>query len=110
MKYRNLFPEKFNIKAWENLFNIYQDASGRYFFNLKNTIQFKNGINPAFCFKYVGKSTDNLFHLSYKFYGTIDLWWVIGYTNNLIDPFTLDGKDLNILNKEIVGGLVNQIL
>lgn len=111
MKLKNLIPQSFNSSQWINLFNIYVDQKGNYFFNLYNSLQLKDDeINPIYYDEYYTTESDNLFHLSHKNYGTIDLWWVVAYANRLTDPFFIEGKTLKILKPEIVSQILEFVL
>lgn len=111
MKLKNLIPESFNSTQWVNLFNIYKDSNDSYFFNLYNSLQISDEeINPVYFENYHTTAKDNLFHISYKFYDTVNLWWIIAYINKLSDPFFIEGKNLKILKKEVVGQILETVL
>lgn len=111
MKLKNLIPSSFDATQWTNLFNIYQDKDGKYFFNLVNSVQLKDEeINPIYFETHYGTESDNLFHLSHRYYDTISLWWLIAYVNKLDDPFFLEGKTLRIFKPEVVGQILEFVL
>lgn len=111
MKLKTLIPETFSSTQWCNLFNLYKDKNASYFFNFFNSIQIPDGdMNTVYFDKYHANSNDNLFHISDRFYGTIDLWWMIAYANRIQDPFFIEGLDLKILKKAVVEQIINHIL
>lgn len=110
MKIKDISPEKFNIKNWENLFNIYEDDEGNKFFNMANSIQIDDDINPIFYDLYSANEYDNLLHISHKFYDDVNLWWIIAYANDLVNPFDLGDKDLKILKKSVVAQIINSLV
>lgn len=53
--------------------------------------------NEEVYFYYVVRPEDNIYTISYKFYNTVELWWLILLANDAIDPLNfLD----NIKNNE----------
>lgn len=111
MKLKNLNPQSFNPSQWINLFNIYQDNNGNYFFNLFNSLQLKDDdINPVYYDEYYATDSDNLFHLSHKFYGNLQLWWIIAEVNKVNDPFFIEDQKLKILKPEIVSQIIEFVL
>jgi len=110
MKNKNLMPEKFNIKDWDNLFNIYKDESDNYFYNLSNSLIIDDEINPVFYDEYHSTEYDNLYHISHKFYDDVNLWWIIAYANDLVNPFDLENKSLKILKKPVVNQIINSLI
>lgn len=110
MKNKNLMPEKFNIKEWDNIFNIHQDDAGNAFYNLANSLIIDDDINPIFYDEYSSNEYDNLYHISHKFYDDVTLWWFIAYANDLVNPFDLENKKLKILKKSIVNQIINSLI
>jgi hypothetical protein len=111
MKLKTLIPSTFNPNQWINLFNVYKDSDGAHFFNLLNTVQIPDdAINPVYFDEYFVTETDNLFHISHKFYGVVHLWWLIGYINKIVDPFYIEGKKIKVLKPDIVGQILEFVL
>ena len=97
-----------------NLFNIHStvddDGSTVDYFNINRTVYF-NGIDnaaPSFFTPYTATANDTWTLISYKFYGTIEYWWLICKFNGVNDPtgFPVVGEVLKIpseiLRKDIV--------
>jgi nucleoid-associated protein YgaU len=107
-KYNNIMTnieDKLDQYNFANLFNVVQLGEKSYF-NICKTIQFDNidYIPQSYIDYYIVKEGDTWTLISYKFYGTIKLWWLICKVNNIQDPF-MDlqiGMSLKILKKEIV--------
>jgi hypothetical protein len=95
----------------ENLFKIYQDSDGRYFYNLLNTVSVDQDILPSFFTLHYPVKGDSYTGLSYRYYNTIDLWWIICAANNINDPtkMPIHYSPLRILNKNVVVALLTQI-
>lgn len=111
MKLKNLYPQYFSYDDWINLFNIHEDSHGNMFFNLYNSVQIGDEeANPIFYTEHIATDADNLYHLSQKYYGTISLWWMIGYTNNIRNPFKISGKTLKIFKPDTVSTILGEII
>lgn len=86
-----------------NLFNIYskeQDGETVDYFNINRTVYF-NGIDnppPSFYIPYTVTANDTWTLISYKFYGTIEYWWLICKFNGVTNPsdFPVEGEVLKI--------------
>jgi len=50
--------------------------------------------------------------IAYKFWGTVDLWWVLCVANNVIDPLTdiVTGKELKIPTLFSIDSALNSII
>jgi hypothetical protein len=95
---------------FENIFKIYKD-NDHYFYNLLKTINFPRDLDPVYFETYRVKSNMALTILSYKFYGTIKLWWLILLTNQINNPiaFINPGKMLKIIKPAYVGDILQSI-
>lgn len=58
--------------------------------------------------EYIIKDGDRWDRLSYKFYGTPHLWWLLASYNKVIDPFTslVVGEKLKILRVETISNVL----
>lgn len=96
----------------ENLFKVYKNDSDKYFYNLLNTINIPDDINPAFFTTYTVPSNNVPWtYISYINYGTPELWWLICSTNKINNPinFAAGGTQLKILVPEIVTNILASI-
>lgn len=96
-----------------NMFNVYDDNKlGPLYktYNLNRSIVIKGiGNIPATQITtYTVKDGDNLNLISYRLYGTIELWWLLAKINNITNAVynLIPGTVLYTLNKNIA----NQIL
>lgn len=71
---------------YENLFEVYNTKSGHFFYNINKTLHFPGDIDPEFFDYYEVDQGTHFTTLSYKVYGTIDLWWLILLANNIQNP------------------------
>jgi hypothetical protein len=88
-----------------NLFNVVQLGENSYF-NISKTILFENinDIPASYYTVYEMKETDTWTGLSYRYFGTIKLWWLICKFNNITNPLMVksEGLVLKIPNKDLV--------
>jgi hypothetical protein len=71
-----------------NIFNIV-DIDKKSYFNITKTITFVNTdkISPELYLNYTITPLDTWTNLSFKFYNTYKLWWLICKFNNIKNPF-----------------------
>ena len=104
---------KLESSRLENLFNVYLDANtNTYFYNLLNTVNFKaESMSPSIYEIYTVVDGDSYNFISYKYYGTINLWWLICSFNGIQNPTKLPeaGTYLRILNREYVVNILTGI-
>ncbi len=111
MKIKDLYPQAFNVQSWTNLFNIYKDNEQNEYFNLFNSIQIGDEeANSIYYDTHYVSDTDNLYHISQRYYGTVDLWWFIGSINNIKNPFKLSGKTLKVFKPASVASILELVL
>ena len=98
---------------YENLFNVYKDSDTRsYFYNILSTINFNtDNMSPAIYELYSVEAGDSYPYISYKQYGTINLWWLICAFNNIQDPTQLpsQGTYLKIVHREHVVNILTHV-
>ena len=111
-KYQNEIQDLPNLDefSFENIFNIHQDGD-YYFYNLLRTVNFPKLLEPDTYATYRVKSSSPLTALSFKFYGTTKLWWLIVLANQINNPvqFIEPGKTLKIIKPDLVGSILQGI-
>jgi nucleoid-associated protein YgaU len=102
---------KLDFENFENIFSVYQDNNDYYYYNLLETIFFPNNLPESYFSEYTVKYEDTWPLISYKAYGTIKLWWVIAYANNVINPinFLEVGKKIKIPKTSIVTEILTDL-
>ena len=96
----------------ENFFTVFQEASGEYFYNIINTINFNSDNIAEYTYNwYTVTLGDSYTYISYKHYNTINLWWLICSFNNINNPTSLPvpGTYIKILKPFYVNTLLNKI-
>lgn len=108
--------EKLSALSFANIFHVNDEPKlGSTFktYSINRTVNFndlnnKSTTNNALFIPYKVIANDNWTIISYKFYQTIELWWLIAKVNNISNP-TEDpvvGTTIKILSSDVV----NQIL
>lgn len=104
---------RLNTENFENIFNVYQDSDGAYFYNLLNTVSFPTDLPLTLFQPYVIKPGDTWPYISYKVFNNPNLWWIILLANNIINPLDpnniAQGNILKIPKNEIVKEILSQI-
>jgi LysM repeat protein len=96
---------------YENIFNVYTDNDGHYYYNLLQSISIPQNLPDSFFTQYITQPGDTLPYISYKIFNTINLWWLICAVNNItnpIDPIE-SGKELKIPSTAIAREVLKQI-
>ena len=113
----NQITELTNIKKLDqydfaNFFNVVNLGEKSYF-NINKTIFFNNmdDISPSYYSTYIIKGGDSWTGISFKFYKTIKLWWLICKVNNIVNPFAelIPGKYIKILDISIIDNILSSI-
>lgn len=100
------------ITRLENLFNIYLDEKNRFFYNLLRTVYFDEQSIPPEIYKYYTvMNGDTYTFISYKVYGTIDLWWLVCSLNNINNPTQIPepGTRLKILFTDYLSNILTAV-
>ncbi|HPM74203.1 MAG TPA: hypothetical protein PLA71_00610 [Saccharofermentans sp.] len=97
-----------------NFFNVgYSPDTNKYEYVFNKTIYIKDfeNIPNELVSYYTIVEGDSWPGISFKLYGTIDLWWVILKTNQLTDATSTPsvGTELKILDKRVVERILQQI-
>jgi hypothetical protein len=102
-----------------NLFNVYDEpklGTNYKTYSINRSINFVNldessTDNVGVFLKYTTELMDTLPLISYKFYGTIELWWLVAKVNNIVDP-TIDlkiGTKIRVLQSEVANQVLENI-
>ena len=94
-----------------NLFHVVNKGEKSYF-NLYRNVNFELGdLDPALFENYEIMESDSWTNISYKFYGTVKLWWLICRFNNVKNPFNelKAGKIIKIPVNELMENVLDVI-
>lgn len=75
-----------DFENMENIFDVYRDQDGMYFYNLLQTIVFPTDLPLNLFISYTIKYGDTWPFISHKTLNSPNLWWIILLANNIQDP------------------------
>ena len=114
MKTQNEYSDlpKLSIYRYENFFNIYEESNKTKFYNLLKSINIIPANDSSAESEYYTKPNDTWVYISYQFYKTTDLWWLICEYNQIKDPTKMPnvGTKIKILNKELVWPIISELI
>ena len=97
---------------YENIFKLGVDNTHPYY-NILKTITVPTDLNEDLFFEIAPLPNDTWTNISYIYYNTINLWWLIAILNNVFNPFEMPSK-LKILKPEylddVLGTIQSQLL
>ena len=109
---KGIFPpdvSKLDKYDFANLFNVVNKGEQSYF-NLCKNVYFDNidSMSSNSVYDYIILEDDSWTNISYKFYNTYKLWWLICKMNNVKNPFyeLIPGKEIKIPSKEMVDAIL----
>jgi hypothetical protein len=103
---------KLSVYRYENFFNIYNDTeSDMRFYNLLRNINIFPSENSQIEGEYVVDYNDTWVSISYKIYGTMELWWILCSYNQIINPIKMPdaGTKIKYLKSEYIYIILNEI-
>jgi hypothetical protein len=111
--YQNTISElpKLRNENYANIFNVYTDKDGYYFYNLLQTVVVPDTLPAGYYEQYSIEYGDTWPLISYKKYQTPNLWWLITSANNIINPTQQpeQGTQIKVLKSQYASLVVNQI-
>lgn len=86
------------------------DFEGEEIINIFNAFRIGEDktANVSFYDEYIVEDGDRWDRLSYKFYNTVQLWWLLAKYNDIKDPFTglVVGEEIKIIKPSLISGLI----
>jgi hypothetical protein len=101
-----------SIFRFENFFNVFYDEENKInFYNILKNITVYPANDNTIDDEYIFKENDNWPVISYKFYNTSDLWWLICEYNRIYNPIEQpeNGTILRILKPEYVYKVLEEL-
>ena len=101
---------KINVENFENIFNVYKDKDGMYFYNLLQTIVLPELTSNLYD-DYIIKHGDSWPYISFKTLNNTNLWWAILLANGIINPTSMPkpGTSIKIPVMEVVKEILLQM-
>lgn len=102
---------KITPQNYENIFNVFQDSNGFYYYNLMKTINFPDELDPSVYDQYETLYNDTWPLLAWKFYRNVKMWWIICSANQILDPTVqpIPGTKLKIIKNTIARTLLSSL-
>lgn len=96
---------------YENIFKMYKTDYNQYYYNILNTVQFPENLNPSVYYEITVSSKMPWTMISFNEYETMDLWWLICLVNKIDNPldFAAVGQILKIIRKEFLKFILDEI-
>ena len=95
----------------EKLFTEYTNADGYTLYSLLDTIHVGDNINESLFTDHHISSQDSWTSISYKYFDTIDMWWVVAICNRHVDGNPVEmppvGTKIRIPSVELVYVITN---
>lgn len=99
-----------NPYDYANIFDTYTNDDGYMFYDLSNSVNIDGELDRSLYTEDYIYSFSDWYALSYKYYGTVRLWWVALIVNKVTNPFDISsGQKIKILKKEVVSEIISQI-
>jgi hypothetical protein len=100
-----------DFENMENIFDVYRDQDGMYFYNLLQTIVFPTDLPLNLFISYTIKYGDTWPFISHKTLNSPNLWWIILLANNIQDPTKplVNGDIIKIPIMSVVKEILAQI-
>ena len=101
---------KINVENFENIFNVYRDKDGMYFYNLLQTIVLPE-LTTNLYDNYDIKQGDSWPYISFKTLNNTNLWWIILLANKIDNPLSMPspGTSIKIPILEVVREVLLQM-
>ena len=103
---------KISLYSFENFLNVYtDDSTGKNFYNLLRSINVFPADNSDVEDTYIIKPSDTWVSISYKYYNTLDLWWLVCCYNQITNPTSMPeyGTVIKLLKSKYVGTVLNEL-
>ena len=99
------------LENLENIFNVYKDEKGMYFYNLLQTISLPQNLPESLFSVYTIKYGDTWPFISYKTLNSPNVWWIILMVNNIENPTKMpeNGSSIKIPKPEFVRQVISEI-
>ena len=102
---------KLSIYRYENFLNIYKELDGTKFYNILRSINIFGANDSSAEDQYIVNQNDTWYFISYKYYNTIDLWWLVCEYNRIQDATKMPepGTIIKLLRPEYVWAVMNEL-
>jgi hypothetical protein len=104
-------PKLKSLYRYENFLNVYKDSNDDYFYNILKGINIFPAADSSIEETYTTRYNDTWYLISYKYYNTMDLWWLVCEYNQIKNPTKMPevGTVLKLLKPEYVSIVIQQL-
>ena len=97
--------------SYENFFNIYTDDNGTNFYNLLRNITVLPANNSGAEDIWQVETDETWLLISYRYYGTMQLWWLVCAYNGITNPTKnpTPGSTIKLLKSEFVWPVITAL-
>ena len=101
------------VSNYANIFNVYKDKDGNYFYNINKAIYINGQENmiQAYYQIYEIEHKDTWPLIAHKVYEDYSLWWILCKVNNISNPLEMPevGTDIIVLEESVVESILMQL-
>lgn len=103
--------EGITSENYENIFNVYTDEDGFYYYNLLKKVDFPVDLSGDVYDYYETKALETYPNIAYTFYKNVKLWWVICAANQIDNPIKQPdaGTLLKIIRPYYIQNILSKI-
>ena len=103
--------EQLDSQNMENIFNVYADGDGSYYYNLLKTVNFPEDLNPSVYDIYTAQPKDTWPLIAWKHYGNVKLWWIVCAVNQVDNPVgqPAQGAAIKILKPSVIRSVLSEL-
>jgi hypothetical protein len=100
-----------SLYRYENFLNIYTDNNDVRFYNLLRSINVFPANDSTVEDDYEVKLNDTWLLISYRYYGTMYLWWLVCEYNRIENPtkIPVHGTKIKLLKKDYVWAVISAL-
>lgn len=100
-----------SVYRFENFLNIYTDENQQRFYNLLRGINIIPANDSSLEDTYYVELHDTWLYISYQYYGTIYLWWLVCEYNRVANPVNgpTPGSTIKLLKKDYVWSIITNL-
>jgi LysM repeat protein len=102
---------KLTPQNYENIFNVFQDGDGYYYYNLIKTVNFPTDLDATTYSEYTTQLNDTWALIAWNFYRNVKMWWIICAANQILNPVIQPavGTKLKIINTVTARSVLNSL-
>jgi hypothetical protein len=100
-----------NSNHKENMFSVKRDDDGTIYYDLTDDIHIDPvNLEPTDYIVHEITENENFYSISYDYYNTTNLWWVVPILNNIENPFKLKvGEKIKLPNGSLLDNILNAV-